>query len=272
VTDRGEALARMARSIQAWQRTLGRAAAGGEVIEAGELVGAIVPAAPSRSILNAAAAPSGARLDGSALAQLASRYGAAGITAFGVWVHEDDAPAAHALTRAGLAVDSRPTAMALDLSELGPDPVTGDELTVRATTDLALLAEPLSAGYGFPAALITGGLPGLLEGAEGWVARVGGVPASAAVIVREGDDAGVFMVATAPSLRGRGAAPALLGEALRSARADGCTSSTLQSSAMARSVYARVGYAELGRYQLWERKADATGRAHLGGEPIQAGR
>lgn len=255
VTDRGEALARVARSIQAWQRALGRAAAGGSVIEAGELVGSVVPAAPSRSILNAAAGPSAMHLDGSVLAQLAAHYDAAGITAFGVWVHEDDSAAAQALTHAGFRVDSRPAAMACDLADLDALAVAGGELTVESTTDLALLAEPLSAGYGFPAALLTRGLPDLLEHAQGWVARVAGVPASAAAIVRAGDDAGVFMVGTAPALRGHGAAGAVLHHALLAARAAGCTTTTLQSSAMGRSVYARLGYTALGAYQLWERRS-----------------
>jgi hypothetical protein len=87
-------------------------------MEVGELVASIVPAAPSRSILNAAAGPRGVALDASALKELEARYSASGITAFGVWVHEEELSTG-ALERAGLTVGSRPTAMALDLAELG---------------------------------------------------------------------------------------------------------------------------------------------------------
>jgi predicted acetyltransferase len=62
------------------------------------------------------------------------------------------------------------------------------------------------------------------------------------------------MVATAPVLRGHGAAKAIVHQALLSARDDGCTTSTLQSSAMARSLYAGIGYSELGTYLLWQRR------------------
>jgi GNAT superfamily N-acetyltransferase len=191
--------------------------------------------------------------EASVLEDLGVRYGAAGATAWGVWVQEHDTVAAAVLTRAGLTVDSRPTAMALDLAALGPAPGR-DGVTVERTDDLALIAGPLSASYGFPAALLTSGLPGLLDQVEGWVGRVGGIPAAAVVVVRAGGDGGVFMVGTAPELRRRGAAGEALHHSLLRARDDGCTTSTLQSSSMGRSVYARIGYADLGVYQLWERR------------------
>jgi GNAT superfamily N-acetyltransferase len=253
VTLSEERLARMARSIQAWQRVLGEAAADGAVLEVGELVGSIVPAAPSRSILNAAAAPRGAALGAEVLEELGAHYAGAGITAWGVWVHADDAAAVTALEEAGATIDSRPAAMAIDLAALAPAPGSA-HIGVEQTRHLELLAEPLSGAYGFPAALLTRGLPALLHHGEGWIARVDGVPAAAAVIVRAGDDAGVFLVGTAPPLRGQGAASAALHAALLHAREQGCTTSTLQASAMGRPVYARMGYAELGEYLLLERR------------------
>lgn len=245
----------MARSIQAWQRALGSAAAGGAVLEIGALIGSVVPAAPARSILNAAAGPRGMPLETSLLREVALRYAAAGVSAWGVWVHEDDAIAGAALASAGLSIDSRPTAMAMDLAELAAAPAcVGDDMIVERTADLDVIAQPLSAGYGFPAALLASGLPRLLDHVEASVARIGGLPAAAAVVVRRGGDAGVFMVATAPELRGRGAAAAVVHHALVHARDRGCTTSTLQSSAAGRSVYARLGYADLGTYLLWEHR------------------
>lgn len=246
----------MARSLQAWQRALGAAAAGGSMVAEGPLAGSIVPGAPGMSLLNAVAAPHRAVLDDATLDHVRACYEHAGVEAWGVWVHEDDGAAAAALARGGLVIDSRPAAMALDLAgEPAGSPAGATE--VERAADIAAMAGPLSAAYGFPAALLTGALPGLLDHVEGWVGRRDGAAAAAAVIVRCDDDAGVFMVGTAPEHRGHGVATAVLDAALRAARAAGCTTSTLQASAMGRPVYARMGYAELGRYLLWERRAGA---------------
>jgi GNAT superfamily N-acetyltransferase len=110
----------------------------------------------------------------------------------------------------------------------------------------------LSAGYGFPPEFLTHGLPDLLEHCDAWVARAGGMPAAGLLLVGRDEDVGVFMVATAPELRRRGAAGHALRTALLDARDRGFTTSTLQASAMGRSVYARLGYRELGAYELWE--------------------
>jgi len=44
--------------------------------------------------------------------------------------------------------------------------------------------------------------------------------------------------------------------ALRAARDQGCTSTSLEASAAGRPVYARLGYRDLGETQLWERTAE----------------
>ena len=64
----------------------------------------------------------------------------------------------------------------------------------------------------------------------------------------------MFMVATAPEHRRRGAAGAAMQRALLHARARGCATSTLQSSEMGRPVYEQLGYRALGEYRLWERR------------------
>jgi GNAT superfamily N-acetyltransferase len=246
----------MASSLQAWQRVLGNAAAGGEAFEIGGLVGSIAPIARSRSILNAVAGPRGLGFSAGLLDEIDARYRSAGIDAWGVWVHEDDPRAGKALRDAGLVVDSRPTAMAIDLAELA-DASHIDGVSVERCGDLAALAQVMGAGYGFPSEFLTHGLPGLLDDGHGWLASVDGEPASALVLVYHGGDAGVYLVATAPELRGRGAAGAALHRALLQARAEGCTTSTLQASEMGRSVYARLGYSDLGAYHLWERRRPA---------------
>jgi GNAT superfamily N-acetyltransferase len=115
-----------------------------------------------------------------------------------------------------------------------------DKVSVERTDDLELLAGPLSAGYGFPPRFLTRGPPGLLDRCDGWVAHVDGTPAAGLLLVRHERDAGVFMVATAPEFRQRGVAGHALRTALLDARERGRTSSTLQSSALGRSVYAAL--------------------------------
>jgi GNAT superfamily N-acetyltransferase len=250
---REELLARMAGSIQSWQRALGSAAEGGQVVEIGEVVGSIVPIAASRSILNAAAGPLGMTFDVALIEQLAARYQAAGASAWGVWLHEEDAVGCALLERTSLRIDSRPRAMAIELDGFRPAGAP-ESINVATTTDLAVVAEPLSAGYGFPPELLTRGLPDLLRFVEASVAWIDGVPAAAALVARDGDDAGVFMVATAPEFRGRGAAGAVMANALLHARENGCVTSTLQASVMGQPVYARLGYQDLGAYLLWEHR------------------
>ena len=243
-------LERMALSLRAWQRAVGASAAGGAVLEMDQAVASVVPATPTRSMLNAAAGPRGMPWDRSVVDRLGVAYEEAGIRVWGIWVHEDDAGG---LGDAGLVIDSRPAAMALDLSELSAAR-PADGVTVEAVRDLSVLAQPLGAGYGFPPELLTSGLPGLLDHTRGWVAFADGEPAAGLVIVDCDGDAGVFMVATAPEFRGRGAASSALYRALLHAREEGSLTSTLQSSAMGHSVYARLGYVDLGAYLLWERR------------------
>jgi GNAT superfamily N-acetyltransferase len=248
------ALTAMSRSLRAWQRALGNAAAGGRVLEAGELAGSVVPAAPSRSLLNSAAAPHGSPLERDQIDVLADGYTTAGVTAWGVWLHEREHAAGELVADAGLEIDSEPTAMALDLAALVErDPDAGIE--VERCEALAPLAEAAGAGYGFPAALLTDGMPRLLDHTEGWIARIGGAPAAGLVLVHEQDDAGVFMVATAPEHRRRGAARAAMQSALLDARGRGRVTSTLQSSEMGQPLYEQLGYRALGEYRLWERRS-----------------
>jgi GNAT superfamily N-acetyltransferase len=59
-------------------------------------------------------------------------------------------------------------------------------------------------------------------------------------------DCGLFMVGTVPRARRHGLATALSAHAVAEARARGCTTVSLQATAMAEGVYARVGLRDLG--------------------------
>ena len=68
-------------------------------------------------------------------------------------------------------------------------------------------------------------------------------------------DCGIYLVATDPAARGRGLARDLTTVALNDARAAGCTSASLQSTAMGKPVYTRLGFRDFGSIQMWEKRA-----------------
>jgi len=60
-------------------------------------------------------------------------------------------------------------------------------------------------------------------------------------------DCGVFNVATLEAARRRGLGTALTARHVHDAAARGCSTASLQSTAMAERVYAAVGFRDLGR-------------------------
>jgi GNAT superfamily N-acetyltransferase len=70
------------------------------------------------------------------------------------------------------------------------------------------------------------------------------------------DTAGIYLVATATTARGRGLATELMRGLLIAARARGRTAAVLQSTEMGYSVYRRVGFRDLGSWAGWVRSLD----------------
>jgi GNAT superfamily N-acetyltransferase len=157
------------------------------------------------------------------------------------------------LQRHGFELDEPACLMAGWLDELDLRPARELELAPEGSWDE--LVEVVDAGFGMPDGLsfapaFAGTAP---EQLRAWVARVEGRAVACAASVTEGEDVWFALVATRPEHRGRGLSAELMRTALRSARAEGCSSTSLESSAQARSVYGRLGYRDLGEMQLWER-------------------
>jgi GNAT superfamily N-acetyltransferase len=237
-------------SLREFCRLLGEAAPDSRVLELEGVLGAVVPAAPERSVVNSVTYRDTDDLE-QALLELAEAYEAAGVRAWTVWVPHFDAAAAALLERAGHVLDADPEAMAMEL----------DALDVPAPADLDLDPEPTVATVArlndlaytfdrndFERALQT--MPSL----HCYVARDEGRPVCCATGHDWEGDFSVTFVATVPEARGRGLASRLLTLALREARERGCTTTSLQATKAGEPVYRRLGYRGLGPVQMWERR------------------
>jgi GNAT superfamily N-acetyltransferase len=236
--------------MAAFHVALGLAATGGRPFEHEGVIAAIVPGLPDLAIANAAVYRDAGTL-GSALPLLQQAYDAAGVRRSLCWVPPGDEDAHVALRAAGYAPDSEAPAMALDLAQLPAEDDPPEDWTDSPEPEE--IGQIVERSFGLADGSVGAALTGWLEPATAYVARVDGRPASCLTIVREGPDAGVFLVGTIPETRGRGLARRLLLHALHEARAAGASVSTLQSSRLGYPVYRRLGYVDLCRLGMWQR-------------------
>ncbi len=240
------------RVIETFIRLTAASSPGGRVVEAGGVVGAVLPACPHRSIVNSALHRGGGGLE-QALPQLARAYADSGVAAAAMWTIEPDPEAEGVIEAAGYAFDGEPAAMFLDLATLAPaDP--GD-------LDWDAQAEPAEIGlvndlaYGYPegegVAEAIGQAPAEFA-VRSYRARVAGRTACVLQTIDVEDDCLISWVATLPAHRGKGLASRLLCVALAEAVARGRATSTLQASMLGRAVYQRLGYETIAPLRLHE--------------------
>jgi GNAT superfamily N-acetyltransferase len=136
----------------------------------------------------------------------------------------------------GYRLDTTTRAMAMRLDELDvPRPEVDAE-----PADLAAHAR-------------AGELPaGLLDNVDDrafhvLVARLGGEAVATGIAFDRDGDCGIYNVGTLEHARRRGLGTAVTARLLYDAAARGCTTASLQSTAMAERVYASVGFRDLGR-------------------------
>jgi GNAT superfamily N-acetyltransferase len=247
----GELFDRQYASLRQFCAVLGGASPDARVVEHGEVLAAVVPAAPDRSVVNSVVYGRAGELE-AVLPELAEIYEQAGVRAWTVWVPHHDIEAARILERMGHVLDAAPAAMAMELSafeaprpaDLGLDPEPG-VATVARLNDLAYSY----GGNHFERALQTA--PSL----HCYVTRFDGRPVCCVAAHDHDGDCSITFVATIPEARGRGLAGRLLTHAMHEARGRGCTTTSLQATKMGQSLYARLGYRDLGAVQMWERRA-----------------
>jgi GNAT superfamily N-acetyltransferase len=238
-------------SLWPFYRLLAASSEGARLVEHDGVTAAIVPATPDRSVTNGVVYESPQALE-RALEPLAATYAEAGTRAWTVWVPEHDRGAQELLAGAGHRLDATPAAMALALAAFEPVSIAGLEIDHDPPASAAGRINDAAYGYDGDFARAFAAVP---EELNLYAAKLDGKPVACAGTIHEGGDCGVYLVGTLPSARGRGLATKLMSVALEAARAAGCESASLQSTAMGRPIYARLGFQDFGTIQMWERRA-----------------
>ena len=255
---RDEALAIQRRALADCLRMVGSSAPGSAVFERDGVTAAIVPASPHRSIVNSVSYEDPEALLG-VLEELGSRYEQAGVDAWTVWVPDFERETIARLEAAGHRFDGKPLAMVLELERFEAPEIGDLDWDAEASPDLLGPMNELAYGdHGAGMALALAAPP--VELVRLYQARVDGEPACVlGTIDHEGDDLGIYFVATDPERRGRGLATRLMVAALADAKRRGLRTSSLQASAMGEPIYRKLGYEPHFHLQLYERRRPAAG-------------
>ena len=223
--------------LASWEQ-YARGAAGAALLHLAGVGAAVFPNDPERSVyINALLERDlGAAERADAIRTMEDAYQAADIRRFAAWVHESDAAMRCALERRGYTIDEVTRAMGMTLDEIhlpGPEVELGP----------ANWSEHLRVA-GVPGGFLSGADPCVFHVL---VASLGGEDVSTALAFDFAGDCGIYNVGTLESARRQGLASALTAIHLHDARARGCRTASLQSTAMAERVYARAGFRDLGR-------------------------
>jgi GNAT superfamily N-acetyltransferase len=213
------------------------------------LLASVTPASPQRSLFNSAYYEYPevlvAHLD-----ELGQTYEAEGIAAWTVWVPDEDRDTARILADRGHALDAAPRAMALELSDLAPEPEAPEGIE-PGSCDVATAAELNDRAYGYGPDGFRAAIAG--ETSIRWYgAHADGEPVSCVGTIEVGEDCCVTGVATPPEHRGRGIASWLLRRALTEARERGLSTGSLQATKAGAPIYERLGFRDLGFIEMWE--------------------
>jgi GNAT superfamily N-acetyltransferase len=231
------------------QTLLGGQAAGGEVLERPGMLASVVPIAPDSPTLNAGIAL-GTHVEDDVLIELEIRFLKAGVRRWGVWVDAGSQQVIDGLRRGGLRLTSSAPGMAAALDELD---LNGR--TAAGVADLATVGRVNDQAYGNPDGRLERTLAPLPAGSlRAYRADHRGRAAAVALALHHDDDCGVSFVATAPDARRRGLASDVMHRALIEARADGCTTTSLQATELGERLYDALGYRKLSLMQLWEHR------------------
>jgi GNAT superfamily N-acetyltransferase len=234
--------------IVAQLRLFGAHAPDATLIEADGMVAAVMPAAPTSSLLNAALTVD-PRATPERLEQLSARYRAAGAKKWGLWLDGRHEQGARAAQQQGMVLDSRPTPMVADLDRL-----PFDEAPASAPVDLATIGRVNDLAYAYPEPKLEPAIRALQAEVHSYGARHAGAIASVAMAYDAGEDTAVWLVATLPSAQRKGLGSRVLRRLLLDARGRGRRTASLQASSKGRPLYERLGFEAVGSLHLYEER------------------
>ena len=202
---------------------------------------AVFPSGPERAVYNNALldADLGPAERAAAVDAMQAAYDSADVDRYAAWVHESDEGMRAELIRRGFAFEESTRAMGMSLD---------DSVLVLPAVELGPLDWPAYLEYlqlvGVPAGLLNGADPSAFHTL---VARRDGANVATAIAFDHDGDCGLFNMSTLETARRRGLGTALTARHVHDAAERGCTTASLQATAMAERVYAAVGFRDLGR-------------------------
>jgi ribosomal protein S18 acetylase RimI-like enzyme len=226
--------------LASWEE-YARGSAGAALHRLSGVAAAVFPSEPERAVYNNALLDRdlGPTERAAAVDAMEAAYARAGIERYAAWVHESDEAMRAELSGRGYTLDESTRAMGMSLTDIALS---------RPEIDLG----PSHWSEHLEYLRIVGVPPGLLSGADPsafhiLVARLAGENVATAMAFDHDGDCGVFNVSTLEAARRRGLGTALTARHIHDAAARGCSTASLQSTAMAERVYAAVGFRDLGR-------------------------
>jgi hypothetical protein len=171
-----------------------------------------------------------------AIDAMEAAYADAGVERFAAWVHESDSALRADLEQRCYTIDTSTLAMGTRL----------DRVTVpRPELELAALGwDDYVRTFELPDGLLAAGDHSVFHLL---VAQLDGAPVTTAMSYDHDGDCGIYNVGTLDHARRRGLGTAITALQLHQAVDRGCTTASLQATAMAEGVYAAAGFRDLGR-------------------------
>jgi len=206
----------------------------------------VFPAQPERAIYNNALlerdlAPAAAA---AALEAMEAAYTAAGVERYAAWVHESQMALRDELHARGYRVTETTRAMGMSVDDLAAVPPAAELIRAEWADYLSYLR-----ALGLPAGLLSGVEPTRFHALA---ARLDGADVATALALDHDGDCGLYNMSTLGHARRRGLATRLTAHHVHLAAGRGCTTASLQSTAMGEHVYAAVGFRDLGRIIEYE--------------------
>lgn len=243
-----------ARSQRGFYAALAGGSPGARLVRRPGVQATLVPVRPWFSVLNSVLFDHPQALR-AALPEIGRTYRAADVHAWRVWVAPEHEVVTRSLVEDGYApAEASPLCMGAPIAAIDLEPRVELDLEPRPSWETVARCNDRAYGVLQPWSLAAAFATMDDSATHLHAARRDGEVVSALLAREQEGDCYFWFVATAPQARGEGLASELMRHALRQAVKRGCTTTSLEASAMGESAYARLGYQALGRFAIFERQ------------------